>query len=299
MDIYHILSSKPHNPHYLNRYIKFIESCRLKNIDFDGYTEKHHICPKASDMFPEYKSFIANPWNLVKLTPRQHYVAHVLLANTYPNIQSVWYSLFMLSNFSECKNTRLYEDAKNKFRKNLSKTNKNTKVVKTKNGKFKRISTSNILYTEGTSKNYIWINNYVKERTIDRNEQIPKGWFKGRLKKKEERYYITNGIDNKRIKINEEIPKGWFKGYTVTKHNEGSTGMIFITNGIDNTCIYEKDGIPEGWYKGRTTHTKRNNSSTKGKIWINNGETSKFHHKNELIPDGWIKGRLNWFHSTS
>ena len=51
MDIYSILASKPHNPHYLNRYITFITECQLKNLNYNGYTEKHHICPKAKDMF--------------------------------------------------------------------------------------------------------------------------------------------------------------------------------------------------------------------------------------------------------
>ena len=54
MDIYSILSSKPHNPHYLNRYITFIEQCQQKNVDYHGYVENHHICQKADDMFPEY-----------------------------------------------------------------------------------------------------------------------------------------------------------------------------------------------------------------------------------------------------
>jgi hypothetical protein len=66
-----ILSSKPHNSHYLKRYIWFIESCRILNEDYIGYTEKHHICPKAKDLFPEYKSLKKHPWNKVVLTPRQ------------------------------------------------------------------------------------------------------------------------------------------------------------------------------------------------------------------------------------
>ena len=67
MDIHYILSSKPHNSHYLKRYIKFIQACQHKNINYGGYTEKHHICPKADDMFPEYANFPKNRLRLKKI----------------------------------------------------------------------------------------------------------------------------------------------------------------------------------------------------------------------------------------
>lgn len=54
ISIYSILSSIPHNPHYLNRYIKFIEGCKQKNVDIEGYVERHHICPKC--LFSKYKN---------------------------------------------------------------------------------------------------------------------------------------------------------------------------------------------------------------------------------------------------
>ena len=72
--IYTILSSKPHNPHYLKRYIKFIESCKLNTTG-----ELHHIAPKSKQLFPEFKSFKLHQWNKIKLSLRQHYIAHLLL----------------------------------------------------------------------------------------------------------------------------------------------------------------------------------------------------------------------------
>ena len=87
MNIYSILQSKPHNIHYLKRYYSFIEWCRLINTTSDedfGYTENHHILPKALKLFPEYSSFVAYPDNRIRLTGRQHTVAHHLLARAYP-----------------------------------------------------------------------------------------------------------------------------------------------------------------------------------------------------------------------
>lgn len=82
MDFIKILSSKSHNKHYLNRYVKFIKYC--SNLNFEGYTENHHICPKSKDLFPEFKNFKNHSWNKCKLTARQHFIAHWILSKVYP-----------------------------------------------------------------------------------------------------------------------------------------------------------------------------------------------------------------------
>ena len=97
MDIYSILSSKPHNPHYLNRYITFIEQCQQKNIGHEGYVERHHICPKADDMFPEYKDFRQHSWNCAILTARQHFIAHIILERVFESPKTKE-ALFFMSN---------------------------------------------------------------------------------------------------------------------------------------------------------------------------------------------------------
>ena len=114
MNIYSILASKPHNPHYLNRYITFIEQCQQKNVDYEGYVEYHHICPKAKkDMFPEYKDFRLHPWNCAVLTARQHFIAHIMLWKAFPNINSQTYAIYAMKNKNNMKmNSRLYESLK-------------------------------------------------------------------------------------------------------------------------------------------------------------------------------------------
>lgn len=59
------------NTHIINRYISFINHC--KSLHFTGYTETHHIIPK---------SFNGNnsTSNLIRLSARHHYIAHLLLA---------------------------------------------------------------------------------------------------------------------------------------------------------------------------------------------------------------------------
>jgi hypothetical protein len=116
-----ILSSKPHNPHYLNRYIRFIESCRILNEDYTGYTEKHHICPKS--LFPEYKSLSKHSWNLVVLTPRQHFIAHHLLWKAYPEMKSMSQAFFLMSHTKGNKlDSRTYSRLSEENSKNSSES---------------------------------------------------------------------------------------------------------------------------------------------------------------------------------
>jgi len=100
MNIYSILESKPHNPHYLKRYWKFINACTHKQ---DEYVEDHHICPKAKDLFPEHEHA---EWNSKFLTARQHITAHVMLWKAYGGSQSSALNC-MLGNFNSSTNIKL------------------------------------------------------------------------------------------------------------------------------------------------------------------------------------------------
>lgn len=116
MDIYSILASKPHNPHYLNRYITFIQNCQRHNKREGEYYEKHHICPKAVDMFPEYASFAINEWNKILLTHRQHFIAHLILWKTFPSFNSQLIALNLMKKNSEIKNSKLYHIMRTNYR---------------------------------------------------------------------------------------------------------------------------------------------------------------------------------------
>lgn len=84
MEIYEVLKLKSKSERHLQRYIRFLSS--REKTPFS--TEKHHICPKANDMFPEYSSFKKHPWNKKYLTPREHYIAHLLLWKVFGGSQT-------------------------------------------------------------------------------------------------------------------------------------------------------------------------------------------------------------------
>ena len=68
-------SNNIYSHHYYNRYTKFIESCRIQNLN-DVYTEKHHIIPRSLGGTNDES-------NLITLSGRQHYIAHWMLWKAY------------------------------------------------------------------------------------------------------------------------------------------------------------------------------------------------------------------------
>lgn len=103
MNIYEVLRTKPHSERHLARYVKFIQS----RTPQEGPLERHHICPKALDLFPQFNSFIDHPWNRIDLTPREHYVAHLLLWKAYGGSQASAIKMMCWK-----RSSRLYEQMK-------------------------------------------------------------------------------------------------------------------------------------------------------------------------------------------
>jgi hypothetical protein len=140
MDIYSILASKPHNRHYLNKYIRFIEQCQQNNKRYSAKTHKHHICPRAKDMFPEYGAFAKHKWNMARLTPRQHFIAHIMLWKIYPDVASQFNALWQMKHRNgEQMNSRLYESVLLEYGKKVSGRFKNLVSVYDENGTYHRI----------------------------------------------------------------------------------------------------------------------------------------------------------------
>lgn len=85
------------NIFYKNRYNKFIESIKAKgHRTFDNYTETHHIVPRCL-RGPD------SPDNLIRLTLREHFLAHWLLWKAYPTYLPLASAFLQMNN----KNTKL------------------------------------------------------------------------------------------------------------------------------------------------------------------------------------------------
>lgn len=98
---------------------------KLKKADSNFvYYEAHHIIPKS--ISPEYGSLKSNPWNKVLLTPKEHFICHLLLtkmcAGTYKN--KMHYALWTMCNRQSSSQIRfrsnLYSAYKEKMQQSLS-----------------------------------------------------------------------------------------------------------------------------------------------------------------------------------
>ncbi|MHA2407450.1 MAG: HNH endonuclease signature motif containing protein [Candidatus Ranarchaeia archaeon] len=199
-------------------YEQLIENRRINQIT-DEYVERHHIIPKSLGGSDEND-------NIVSLSGREHYIAHLLLHKIH-NRKETAYALWMMQCKSHTndkrphiKNSRMYEWARKEFSKHISKSAKSR--VGNKNTQF------------GT----MWISNIEmkQNKKISKKDSIPEGWVKGRNiwnKKiptgRVPNVYINNGKRNSMICEGDEIPNGWSLGFklqesTRKKLHDASSG---------------------------------------------------------------------------
>lgn len=136
---------------------------RIKNKP-QGYVERHHILPKSLGGKDEND-------NIVILTGREHWIAHLLLHKIYRKLQTN-YACHIMAMRSEkrgityIKNSRMYEAVRKEHAKHVSQTGKER--LKEKNGSYETMWVCN--------------NDLKKNRKIKKNDTIPEGWVKGRNK---------------------------------------------------------------------------------------------------------------------
>ena len=82
---------------------------RSKGRVLDSYTEKHHIIPKCMGGSNDLS-------NIAKLTPEEHYVAHLLLVKIYPHISKLVCAANMMSmNLNGKRNNKRYAWVRRRF----------------------------------------------------------------------------------------------------------------------------------------------------------------------------------------
>jgi len=92
---------------------------RAKNRTISGYSEKHHIIPRC--MNGDNKKD-----NLVRLTAREHFVAHLMLTKIYPDNHGLIGAAYMMTVGSDKfhggnrNNNRRYDWLKRKFSEHMS-----------------------------------------------------------------------------------------------------------------------------------------------------------------------------------
>jgi len=294
---------------YHKLYCNLINSRKKKPTKSDYY-ENHHINPRS--LGGEDKE-----WNIVKMTPREHYLAHYLLTKcfnegTQEYIKMLHAFSMMQNNPTDNHNRKinsiLYEKLKIQRSKYLSKEISKLKWIN-KNGKRKRVPENKV-------------DDYIKD-----------GWKLGQKHGNNIDKFIWIFLDGKYLKIKEKDLKN-YSNYEIKKPtkeelnkitSEFQKTLITITNGKLEKRINPND-LPEweyqGWCKGRKDGVgeklsksqigKTQSEKTREKLrqytgektsgwntkWINNGIINKRININEIdnyLNDGWELGRKNEF----
>jgi hypothetical protein len=195
---------------YLKVYNSLIQK-RKENI-ITGYSENHHILPKCL-------GGNNNKDNLVKLTAREHFVAHLLIHKIY-KCKKTAYALWMMQCKSPCFkgernfiiNSRMYEWARKQF----------IQYSKGQNKKFGK---------ENSQFGTFWICNSEtkKNKKIKNSENIPSGWEKGRNK-----WEIKIRLRPKQQKTDNGLTEAQNKYYKSKRKQYKINGKIFI--GLKSIC---------------------------------------------------------------
>jgi len=141
---------------YEKHYRLLVEKAKNRNIS--GYKEVHHIIPRCMGGSDDKE-------NLVELTAREHFIAHLLLLKIYPKQYGLIKAVACMCIGQEERKTsgnRMYGWLREKFSQEMSTTQSGEKNSQ-----------------HGT----MWVHNTdLKEsKKIPKGSQIPDGWSKGRV----------------------------------------------------------------------------------------------------------------------
>lgn len=151
---------------YKSQYKKLIK--RAQSRILEGYSEKHHIIPKCMGGSDKKT-------NLVSLTAREHFIAHVLLVKMFPEQKGLINAVHMMCNFN-----KLQDRSKNRMygwlRKRHSENAAEEMSKRQKGDKNSQYGTCWISHVEKQ------ISKRIKKSMSD--EYLKNGWVKGRNIKK-------------------------------------------------------------------------------------------------------------------
>ena len=199
---------------YVNRYERFIDSLKKQNVE--GYSEVHHIVPRSMGGTNDTD-------NLIRLTARQHFIAHWMLWKAYGGKMTMAFHAMVYRYNKKIKrhtkiNSRTHLKLVEQHSQFLSLLNTNnkyalgTKWTEESKQKMREIRAKQTIPKESYEKSsmsmskLVWMNNGIKSCRINKSlvdEQKKNGFVEGRLVA-----YVT---DEYRDKIKNKSKLQWQK----------------------------------------------------------------------------------------
>lgn len=261
-----MLSDILNDSKYSKYYINLIESRR--NVSIDGYRERHHIIPKSL-------GGTNSKDNIINLTAREHFIAHLLLVKATKNTSHYSKMAFAL--------TRLVHGNK----KNYTLNSRTYQYIREINSIESSIRSKKAWDSKSEFEKEKWKNKYKGEnnpmygKTHSQNtRQKIAIQAKKRLSDKENHpMYGKSHTEDTKIKIsknrkNKNLNYSWFYNSDIKEEK------------LSNVC-------PNGWKKGRLPDVVKSPKASKGKKWYHHPVTKKekyFIFGQE--PEGFILGRI-------
>jgi len=191
--------------YYRKIYQKFI--CSRKNRTVEGVLETHHIRPRCiggRDL----------KINLIKLTPREHFFAHLILTKIYPNNWKIKKALsaMICGSKSEAEKRKITSKKYDQIKKLIVKPAPNKKILEeiyfSKNLSFKKIG-EKFRVSDMTVCKWFKLYNIKAKNSKDYKLKIPdyKSICKAMQKHKKVKYAA------KEFKVSRSAFYGWLKHY--------------------------------------------------------------------------------------
>lgn len=243
----------------LKRYTRFINQRIGRPKDFGDCL--HHILPVCE--YPEYKNLRTFEWNGVRLTDREHFVAHIMLYKLFKT-HALGTALNMMCNFEPRKLTysKIYMESRRSFKARIGQTNKGPKDL--------------------TEEQRRRIGEKLVGKVLVYHIDEPSTLFK----------VDCNDLkNNSSLRFHKTGSKQ--KPETIEKIRLNSTlGRVSYTDGERMVFCKEGEVTPEGWHKGGVSTSK---DYLKGTYWFHNPVTGE-HSRSHTAPEGFIPGRAGDSH---
>ena len=243
---------------YQKIYVSLIHKRTVQEIlnKKNCYCEKHHIVPRSEGGNDDQS-------NLVNLTFREHFIAHMLLAKIYDDYKMYSAIIYMKARSDFHVNSHVYENIRKKFGQKFKHEYENGKIYRPK------------------GKNHFNFGKSPKDRlTPEKYKQ-----WRENISKSLKRHHPFKGKHHSKETIEKLCkPKTDLAKLHMKQSHYDCRGKNNPMYGIDFQTYMTDEAIKQRKVNCRNARL--------GKSYINNGTEMKMWLRTEQPPDGWKFGKI-------